>query len=278
MDLIIYPVKFAANTFNLYVPNNGIFLNPNANKEFGISCVIPVALFLGSIRYGFNKFSNMSNKLKESLIKCLYYYLTFSACRHLLLEEGIWYDTKNCWTNVLEGQVRSERVSAYYIFELSWYLSELFCHFLIDSRKKDHLVMILHHLVTISLISGSYLFGYHRIGLLVLYCHNMNDIFLEGAKCFRSIGATISSNVTFGILILSWIYSRLYLFPFYVIRSTLFETYDLINGNLKLVLIHYVFNGLLFSLLLMHIYWFYLICRIAVNAIKNGEAKDERED
>ena len=50
------------------------------------------------------------------------------------------------------------------------------------------------------------------------------------------------------------------------------------NGNFKLLVAHYIFNGMLFSLLIMHIYWFYLICKIAVNAIKNGEAKDERED
>jgi ceramide synthetase len=138
--------------------------------------------------------------------------------------------------------------------------------------------MIIHHFVTISLIASSYLFGYHRIGLMVLYCHNVNDIFLEGAKCFRSIGATKTSNVTFVLLIVSWIYSRLYLFPFYVIRSAMLDTFKLASRSNLLIFTHYVSNMFLLSLLAMHIYWFYLICRIAVNAVKNGEAKDERED
>jgi hypothetical protein len=101
---------------------------------------------------------------------------------------------------------------------------------------------------------------------------------LEGAKCFRSIGATKTSNVTFVLLIISWIYSRLYLFPFYVMRSAMFDTFKLASGNNLLIFTHYFSNLFLLSLLIMHIYWFYLICRIAINAIKNGEAKDERED
>lgn len=40
---------------------------------------------------------------------------------------------------------------------------------------------------------------------------------------------------------------------------------------------YWVFNGLLCALVAMHVYWFLLICRVAVTVL-GGAAKDVRED
>lgn len=59
---------------------------------------------------------------------------------------------------------------------------------------------------------------------MVLLCHEINDIFLEAAKMTRYMRCedTFGSPL-FVAFALSWFVTRLYMFPAYVIRSTLLE-------------------------------------------------------
>ncbi|CAM4893915.1 unnamed protein product [Rotaria socialis] len=42
---------------------------------------------------------------------------------------------------------------------------------------------------------------------------------------------------------------------------------------------YYMFNGLLILLQILHYFWFYLICQVAISACKAGKVKkDERSD
>jgi hypothetical protein len=287
MNLIQYPVKTVADFFNLYKENNGFKNNPFYPKEYSIYTCIPLSLLFVIFRYGFQKYfqyikfssPEKSKKFSESLYKFCYYSLTFyGICYILNYEEQIYPNIKNCWNYVLEGQTRSLVVSGYYIFELSYYLSELFCMSWLETKRKDHVIMYIHHLTTITLLGLSYIHGFHRIGILVLFCHNINDIFLEAAKMCNYLGLEILANINFGLLLVSWILSRLYFLPFFVIHSTYYDTYELALNNLSYFPIYYIANFCLAALCVMHIYWFYLICKIAYNAIKNGSPEDNRED
>ena len=42
--------------------------------------------------------------------------------------------------------------------------------------------------------------------------------------------------------------------------------------------VYYMFAGLLYILQVMHIIWFYMILRIAYNAITKGKVEDERSE
>ncbi|VVC87591.1 unnamed protein product [Leptidea sinapis] len=48
-----------------------------------------------------------------------------------------------------------------------------------DVRRKDFWQMFIHHIATIALFSFSWVCNLHRIGTLVLICHDCADIFLE---------------------------------------------------------------------------------------------------
>ncbi len=42
---------------------------------------------------------------------------------------------------------------------------------------------------------------------------------------------------------------------------------------------YYIFNGLLILLQILHYFWFYIICRVAISALQAGKVKkDERSD
>ena len=65
--------------------------------------------------------------------------------------------------------------------ELSFYFS-LACTLLIDNKRKDFNEQIIHHVATLALLGLSYVCNFTRIGTLVMWCHDVSDIFLESAK------------------------------------------------------------------------------------------------
>lgn len=295
MSLIQFTVDAVASKLKsfgftgFYQLNNGFNLNRYTPMEYSIYTCVPLALLFVLFRYGFQRlFGNLISannnpilrlKFSESLYKLLYYALTFyTICNILIYEEHIYPDIKKCWVNLLEGQPRSLAVSSYYIFELSYYISELLCMSWLETKRKDHIVLYTHHLVTITLLGLSYASGFHKIGILVLYSHNINDIFLEAAKVCKYMGLEVLANINFAFLIISWILSRLYFLPFYVVRSAIYDTEEILFNNPEYTISYYVANGCLITLCAMHVYWFFLICRIAINALRNGTPEDERED
>lgn len=135
--------------------------------------------------------------------------------------------------------------------------------------------MLIHHLVTILLLTFSWACNFVRIGTLVLVIHDFADVPLEGAKVCRYIRASeFKSNCIFGIFTLSWIFSRLGLLPYRVISYTSWHGLNVI----PIFPAYYVFNTLLVALQILHVIWTILILKIAYNAIYADGVKDLRED
>ncbi|MEQ2168391.1 Ceramide synthase 5, partial [Goodea atripinnis] len=62
-------------------------------------------------------------------------------------------------------------------------------------------------------------------------------------------------------------FTRLIIFPFWIVNSVLFESWQIIGPYQA----WWLLNGLLLVLQTLHIIWFYLIARIAVKAIFKGK-------
>ncbi len=58
---------------------------------------------------------------------------------------------------------------------------------------------------------------------MVFLCHDINDIFMEGAKMARYADHSWLPTALFAVFMLSWFTSRIYYFPVYVIRSVYYE-------------------------------------------------------
>ena len=58
---------------------------------------------------------------------------------------------------------------------------------------------------------------------MVFLCHDVNDIFMEGAKMARYAEHKWLPTALFAVFMLSWFASRIYYFPAYVIRSVYHE-------------------------------------------------------
>lgn len=116
-------------------------------------------------------------KFCESMWRFTFYLGIFIyAIRHLWVSPWMW-DTRQCWYNY-PFQPLSPGQYNYYVAELAFYWSLMFSQFT-DNKRKDFIIMLVHHLATITLITFSYANNMLRAGTLVMCVHDASDIFLE---------------------------------------------------------------------------------------------------
>ncbi|KAK5606592.1 Ceramide synthase 5 [Crenichthys baileyi] len=162
----------------------------------------------------------------------------------------------------------------HYVAELAFYWSLMVSQFT-DIKRKDFLIMLVHHLATIFLITFSYANNMLRAGSLVMCVHDASDIFLEAAKLANYAKYQKLCDSLFVVFSIIFFLTRLVIFPFWIVNSVLFESWQIIGPYQA----WWLLNGLLLVLQTLHIIWFYLIARIAVKAIFKGKvSKDDRSD
>mmetsp|Transcript_1230 Transcript_1230/g.8095 ORF Transcript_1230/g.8095 Transcript_1230/m.8095 type:complete len:174 (+) Transcript_1230:293-814(+) len=169
--------------------------------------------------------------------------------------------------------------------QLGFYIQAAISLFHWEAKRKDRFAMIVHHIATIGLLVYSDYVNLCPIGLMVLLIHDICDVFMESAKVCRYCNYEFGTSFFFVLFFLSWIALRLVIFPLRIIRSTIYECLDVLWEDIRqtreVVEPHYtIFNVMLLTLLVLHIYWSYFIARILVRQIQNrGKVEgDVRED
>ncbi|XP_020967335.1 ASC1-like protein isoform X2 [Arachis ipaensis] len=118
-----------------------------------------------------------------------------------------------------------------------------------------------------------------RVGSVVLALHDASDVFLEIGKMSKYSGAEIIASIAFILFVLSWVLLRLIYYPFWILWSTSYEvllTLDKEKHKVDGPIYYYVFNSLLYCLLVLHIYWWVLIFRMLVRQIQaRGKLSDD---
>uniref|UniRef100_A0A671U3U8 Ceramide synthase 5 n=1 Tax=Sparus aurata TaxID=8175 RepID=A0A671U3U8_SPAAU len=184
----------------------------------------------------------------------------------------IW-DTRHCWYGY-PYQVMTPRLYYYYVTELAFYWSLMFSQFT-DIKRKDFLIMFIHHLATISLISFSYVNNMVRVGSLVMCVHDSSDFLLEAAKLANYAKSQRLCDFLFIVFSVVFFITRLVIYPIWILNSTMFESWAIVGPYPS----WWLFNFLLLVLQVLHIIWFYLIARIAVKAMLRGKVcNDVRSD
>lgn len=223
------------------------------------------------------------NKFKESAWK-LTVYSTFTAAALLLSVGQPWFtDSRRFWLGCTRVPCPFDvplAILLFYCAETGFYIQHIHYMLFIETKRKDRLEQMVHHVVTLCLLGYSYYLRVPYVGVMIMLVHDVNDIFLESAKMARYTGHISASEVIFALFFLSWIASRLVVFPFHIIRSTLFDVPEI--GRMYGVQIqpHYsILNGALGVLCVLHVYWSYLIGKIVYNALfLKKEVSDVREE
>ncbi|KAL5714162.1 sphingosine N-acyltransferase [Ranunculus cassubicifolius] len=208
-------------------------------------------------------------KCSESMWK-LTYYATVEAFVLTMAYHEQWFRDSDQYLRGWPTQELKTSVKLYYMCQCGFYVYGIGALLTWETRRKDFSIMMSHHIVTIILISYSYITSFFRIGAVVLALHDGSDVFLEAAKVFKYSGKELQASVLFGCFAISWVILRLILFPFYVIKTT---SYDFI----KILMVsddsnrtyYYVYNTMLQTLLIFHIYWWILIFSMIRRQLKN---------
>ena len=218
-----------------------------------------------------------SEKLVETTWRAVYY---FGMCVYgiLILYEKPWvWDTRHCWYGFPHHHVEDE-TRRFYMVQLTYYWCLTFSHVYGDTQKrhKDFWNLILHHAATIALICFSWVLNMVRAGMLVLVLHDTADVLLEMAKMCKYANFQRACNIMFGTFVFIWIFTRLYIYPKYVVYTTVFESAEIVG----IAPVYYVMNAFMITLQVLHVIWTYYIILALIKAVKGtGDIeKDERSD
>jgi len=257
-----------------------------SKEDFGITMAI--AFFLTIARVCVQKISlsiaarlqvKEANKFSESCWKGLFYFPLTAAGLYLVWEGDYFPNTANCFKGYPNIPI-SPALRFYTLYQLGFYWHSIYAHFVYEVKRSDFWPLLLHHVATICLIQGSYQMRFHRIGHLIVVSHDVNDVFFEVGKLFVYMGKETITNVLFVFLLISWVTTRLGIFPLMLIRSALFEAVTVMSWDM--MPFWSLMNVFLFFLLCLHIYWFSLMLRMAARVVHGKEKKivdsRERED
>jgi len=226
-------------------------------------------------------------KLHENLWYSLWHTFSFALVMRQMLKETWFHPMLASWDFrwTLYGYphaIESEAINVY-LLELSFWVSCLF-FMAVESVRKDFVELLVHHAATITLIALSYVYGYYRIGLLVMAIHDIGDIFLYSAKFCNYLDLKLSTNVLFVTFVLVFFFTRLVVFPFVIRVSWGPLSGDLPQFDYRECKGSLVLPSMLSVLQGLHCMWFYLIVKMvakmarAENKQVEGDIRSDEEE
>uniref|UniRef100_A0A1A8MHH5 Ceramide synthase 4a n=1 Tax=Nothobranchius pienaari TaxID=704102 RepID=A0A1A8MHH5_9TELE len=214
-----------------------------------------------------------TKKFCEASWRFVFYLISFTAGLCSLINTPWFWDQKECWTGYPKQPVADVHYW-YYMLEMSFYLS-LLLSISVDVKRKDFKEQVIHHIATLFLISFSYCANYVRVGTLVMLVHDSSDFILESAKMLHYAVWTKTCDSLFIVFAVVFLVTRLVVFPSRIIHTTMVVSMDFFQPFFG----YYFFNALLLVLQALHVFWAYLIVRMAFKFAFMGKVeKDERSD
>ncbi|CAG9465982.1 unnamed protein product [Pedinophyceae sp. YPF-701] len=248
-------------------------------------------------------------KWEESCWK-FFVYLSFSVGAWLAFKDSdyAWdWSTKEFWKGCYALPCQRARptgsLAAIYNVECGFYFYAIPSLMFLEMRRKDYSVMMTHHFCTLGLILFSHIANVQQVGVVIMFCHDVCDVAMELAKLQKYRGGPPVP--LFVVFIVVWVLARLVYYPLFPVYSVLFVTHRAlgltetpypgwrqsehwtVGSHLfditKPHFLHFTatwlfFSALLLALQVMHVYWSWLIFRIAYNQIMYGDADDVREE
>ncbi|KAI5283980.1 hypothetical protein KEM54_001682 [Ascosphaera aggregata] len=200
----------------------------------------------------------------------------------VMSRSDLWYFNTRAMFEGFPHRSHVSEFKAYYLLQAAYWAQQgLVLLLQLEKPRKDFKELVMHHIITLSLIGLSYRFHFTHMGLAVYITHDVSDFFLATSKTFNYIDAPFIGPY-FALFAGVWVYMRHYL-NLKILWATLteFRTVGPFELNwetqqYKCWISQYITFGLLASLQSLNLFWFYLILRIAKNFVFANVRKDER--
>ncbi|KAK5059741.1 hypothetical protein LTR84_009624 [Exophiala bonariae] len=248
-------------------------------REFFMQRVIrPAAIYCGITKRG------KQWRFMEQVYTALYFSVFGPFGLYVMSKGPLWYFNTTAMFEGFPHRKHEAIFKAYYLLQASYWAQQAIVILLVlEKPRKDFKELVLHHIITLSLIGLSYRFHFARMGIAVYITHDISDFFLATSKTLNYIDASITGPY-FGFFIFVWIYLRHYL-NLRILWATLteFRTVGPFELNwetqqYKCWISQYITFGLLAMLQAVNLFWLFLILRIAKNYVFTSVGQDERSD
>ena len=155
---------------------------------------------------------------------------------------------------------------------MGYHVGSLINHF-VNPRRNDFVEMALHHIVSLYLFGGYYLFNVWETGAVIALLHDIADITTNLVKLLSESRFKTATAVVFVIHMTIWFYTRLFLLPLFIyqIWTAPREQTDKFGNWIVLPFFCY----LLFCMFTLHCYWFSMFVKMLHKYLRTGATEDE---
>lgn len=148
--------------------------------------------------------------------------------------------------------------------------------------RGDFREMLIHHIVTNLLIFVSSWFRFTRGGSMVFLVHDLSDVPVDLSKLSNFMKWKTATIACFVTMVIVWMATRLIVLPLYIFRGVLKYSHLLVteNGTMDVrffVMYRPLFYSLFALLIILHVFWFYIFIRIALDLVNKSELHDYSE-
>jgi len=165
-------------------------------------------------------------------------------------------------------------VNTFFTFELGYFVGSVIEHTFFEEKTNDFVMYMLHHVMSLMLLSSAFLSNFLGLGCIALYPIDMGDIFTASASGFGQTKYDILAAINFFTLMVVWIYTRLIIVTW--ICYKMWTDHDM-HGDPRLEGLNHImyYHCFMFGLLcVMNFIWFYMFTQIAKRYIVAGETED----
>ncbi|KAL9225822.1 hypothetical protein vseg_001703 [Gypsophila vaccaria] len=286
-DFILLPF------FALFFPLIRFFLDRFVFEKLGRRMIFGKS---DQSKYSESEKKKKLRKFKESAWKCVYYLSAEILAVSVTYNEPWFTNTRNFWVGpgeqIWPDLKMKMKLKGLYMYVAGFYTYSIFALIFWETRRSDFGVSMGHHIATAILIVLSYTARFARAGSVILALHDASDVFLEVGKMSKYSGAEAIASFSFILFVISWVVLRLTYYPFWILWSTSYEVVQTLDKDKHPVegpIYYYLFNTLLYCLLVLHIYWWVLMYRMLVKQVQargqlsddvrsDSEGEDEHED
>ena len=248
-------------------------------REFLMQQVLrPLAIWCGVAK------KSKVSRFMEQTYTAIYFSIFGPFGLYVMSRTPIWYFNTAAFYERYPHYTHTADFKTYYLLQAAYWSQQAIVLMLqLEKPRKDFKELVLHHIVTLSLIGLSYRFHFTWIGVAVFVTHDISDFFLATSKTLNYLDHPFTGPY-FAFFILVWIYMRHYI-NLKVIWSILteFETVGVWELNwvtqvYKCRIAQVITGGLLGSLQAVNLFWLWLILKIAWRYAVSNIAQDERSD
>ncbi|KAK3708728.1 hypothetical protein QZH41_015162, partial [Actinostola sp. cb2023] len=191
---------------SIWLPKITSWKNVKANRlpiiedVGGLYLCIPITIMMMVLRYIFESWRFL-------FYFCVTIYGTLTLGKYNCL-----YRLDTCFKD-FKTHVLHIDLYVYYLAEVSMYIALSISQFT-DVKRKDFLQNLVHHILTLALLMYSFSSGYYHIGAVIVFMHDVSDVFLEAAKVFHYAKLQKLCDAFFVVFAIVFYISRLYVLPF----------------------------------------------------------------